>query len=61
MKQKTLIISFFECKNTFVKEECLDEQGKINYDKLKPVLFEMPTYQYLSTGEVLGKCLKLEK
>lgn len=48
-------------KNTFVKEECLDKQGKINYDKLKPVLFEMPTYQYLSTGEVLGKCLKLEK
>ncbi|RHO23085.1 hypothetical protein DW220_03655 [Eubacterium sp. AM18-26] len=54
------LVSFL-IKNTFVKEECLDEQGKINYDKLKPVLFEMPTYQYLSTGEVLGKCLKLEK
>ncbi|MBQ2047397.1 MAG: twin-arginine translocation signal domain-containing protein [Schwartzia sp.] len=24
---------------------------------LKPILFEMPTYEYVKTGEVLGKCL----
>ena len=23
---------------------------------MKPVLFEMPTYSYLRTGEMLGKC-----
>ena len=27
--------------------------------KGKPVLFEMPTYQYLKTGEVLGKCMSM--
>lgn len=24
--------------------------------KLKPVLFEMPNYAYLRTGETLGEC-----
>ena len=28
---------------------------------LKPVLFEMPTYSYLRTGEVIGKCMSLGK
>lgn len=23
---------------------------------MKPVLFEMPTYSYLKTGEMIGKC-----
>ena len=31
------------------------------YNILKPVLFEMPTYQYLKTGEVLGKCMSMGK
>ncbi len=47
--------------NTYVEEEHLSEQGKINYNTLKPVLFEMPTYSYLKTGEVLGKCLSFRK
>lgn len=34
----------------------LNEAGKINYQTLKPVLFEFPTYEYLKTGSVLGKC-----
>ncbi len=47
--------------NTYVAEEHLNEKGKINYDTLKPVLFEFPTYQYLRTGEVIGKCLSFKK
>ncbi len=46
---------------TYVEERCLNGQGKIDYDVLKPVLFEFPTYSYLKTGEVLGKCLSFKK
>lgn len=46
--------------NTYVEEEHLNEAGKINYQTLKPVLFEFPTYEYLKTGEVLGKCLSFK-
>lgn len=45
---------------TYVDEKCLDENGKINYGKLKPVLFEFPTYQYLKTGNIIGKCLSFK-
>ena len=38
----------------------VDEAGKINYNTLKPVLFEFPTYHYLKTGDVLGKCLSFK-
>ena len=47
--------------NTYVAEEHLNEKGKINYDTLKPVLFEFPTYQYLKTGEIIGQCLSFKK
>ncbi|HIT32204.1 MAG TPA: flavin reductase family protein [Candidatus Enterenecus stercoripullorum] len=47
--------------NTCVEEEHLNEAGKINYHTLKPVLFEFPTYEYLKTGEVIGKCLSFKK
>lgn len=47
--------------NTYVNEEYLDDNGKINYEVLKPVLFEFPTYKYLETGNVIGNCLKLDK
>ena len=30
--------------NTYVEEEHLNEAGKINYQTLKPVLFEFPTW-----------------
>lgn len=47
--------------NTYVEEEHLNEAGKINYHTLKPVLFEFPTYEYLKTGDVIGKCLSFKK
>lgn len=46
--------------HTYVAEEHLDADGKINYNTLKPVLFEFPTYHYLKTGDVLCKCLSLK-
>lgn len=46
--------------NTYVDEKYLDEKGKIDYNILKPILFEFPTYQYLKTGEVVGKCLSFK-
>ena len=36
-------------------------KGRLDYRKLKPVLFEMPTYQYLRTGEVMGKCMAFRR
>ncbi len=47
--------------NTYVAEEYLTEKGKVDYEAMKPVLFEFPTYQYLKTGEVIGKCLSFKK
>ena len=48
----------FICKitNTYVDEDSLNEKGKPDYNRLKPVLFEMPNYTYLRTGETIGKC-----
>lgn len=46
--------------NTYVEEKYLDEKGKIDYNVFKPILFEFPTYQYLKTGEVIGKCLSFK-
>ena len=47
-------------KATYVKDEYLIEGKTINYEKLKPVFFEFPTYEYLLTGKVLGKCLSFK-
>lgn len=47
--------------NTYAEEKVLNEDGKLDYHTLKPVLFEMPTYEYLKTGEVLGKCMSYGK
>ncbi len=46
----------FTITNTFVKEEFLTEDNKIDYIKASPLLFEMPTKSYISLGEVVGKC-----
>ena len=46
---------------TYAEESVLNEAGKIDYHTLKPVLFEMPTYEYLKTGDVIGKCMSFGK
>lgn len=47
--------------DTYANENVLNETGKINYDELKPILFEMPTYTYLRTGGRIGKCKTIGK
>ena len=53
----------FICKinAVYAEEAVLDANGKIDYNSLKPVLFEMPTYQYLKTGDVISSCMKIHK
>ena len=43
------------------EESVLGEQGKLDYRALKPVLFELPTYQYLRTGDVIAPCMSFGK
>ncbi len=52
----------FICKiaNTYARKDVLNNDGKLNYNVLKPVLFEFPTYSYLATGEMLGKCRQMK-
>jgi len=45
--------------NTYIEEDKLDEKSKPDYAKIKPVLFEMPTYKYLRTGDIIGDCAKM--
>ena len=58
---KTEGFESFICKiaATYAEETVLDDSGRLDYSVLKPVLFEMPTYQYLKTGEVLGQCMSM--
>ena len=50
-----------EIQHTYAEESILSAAGKPDYDVFKPVLFEMPGYTYLRTGETIGKCMKLRK
>ena len=34
--------------------------GKPTWTLVKPMLFEFPTYEYLKTGDILGKCLSFK-
>ena len=56
---KTEGFESFICKIEAVHadEAVIGENGKIDYHLLKPVLFEMPTYEYLRTGDIIGKCM----
>lgn len=47
--------------NTYAIPDVLDNDGKPDYNKLKPVLFDFTTYSYIATGEVIGQCLSLDK
>lgn len=46
---------------TYAEESVLDGKNKPDYNKLKPVLFEFPSYSYLKTGDVIGSCLTIGK
>lgn len=35
-------------------DESIITDGRIDYDRFKPILFEGPGYSYVSTGEVIG-------
>lgn len=50
-----------EPEHTYVQEECLNDKGKIDYEKTASVLFEFQSAQYLSVGKVLGKCWSIGK
>lgn len=47
--------------HVYAEEHVVNEQGKLNYRTLKPVLFEMPTYEYLRTGDIIGQCMKMKE
>lgn len=46
---------------TYVEESKLDENGKPDYEKIAPVLFEFPTYSYVASGKIIGKCLSFKE
>ncbi|HIT60264.1 MAG TPA: hypothetical protein IAC33_03245 [Candidatus Fimousia stercorigallinarum] len=46
---------------TYAEESVLIADQKIDYPTLKPILFEMPTYEYLKTGDVISKCMSFGK
>lgn len=45
--------------NTYADEAILTEKGKVDFGAFKPVLFEMPGYTYLATGDVIAPCRKV--
>lgn len=47
--------------HVYADEEVVNEKGKLDYRTLKPVLFEMPTYEYLRTGDIIGNCMKIRE
>lgn len=47
--------------HTYADETVVNEKGKVDYNTFKPVLFEMPNYTYLRTGETIAPCLSFAK
>lgn len=47
--------------NTYVSKGMTDAKGKPDWAKIKPILFEMPSYKYIHTGDIAGDCMKLGK
>lgn len=47
--------------HTYAEESILNTFGKIDYGSFKPILFEMPGYTYLKTGDIAAKCMTLGK
>lgn len=47
--------------HTHAEEDVLSENGKIDYEKVRPILFEMPTRTYLKTGNKVADCWSIGK
>ena len=47
--------------STYVETTMLGDNGKIDYMKIKPILFDMPNYEYIRIGERIGDCLTFSK
>lgn len=45
--------------NTYAAPDVLDADGKLDYTRLKPVLFVFPTYSYIATGEIIWQMPEL--
>ena len=45
--------------HTYAEESILNDAGKIDYNVFKPILFEMPGYTYLKTGDTVARCMTL--
>ena len=69
IKMELEIVDIYECNgfnnficsiaNTYVSEDKLDENGMIDYNRMHTVLFEFPTYSYIMSGDIIGKCRKM--
>ena len=46
---------------TYADDAIVTEDGKVDVAALSPVLFEMPTYAYLRTGEKVADCLSFAR
>lgn len=42
----------YTIENTYVAEEHLNEKGNVDYETLKPVLFEFPSFKEISVKEI---------
>jgi flavin reductase (DIM6/NTAB) family NADH-FMN oxidoreductase RutF len=47
--------------NTYVREDALSENGKIDFEKIHPILFEMQQTRYLRSGDAAGRCWNIGK
>ena len=47
--------------STFVRDDVLTENGKIDFEKIHPILFEMQQARYLRSGDAVGRCWNMGK
>ena len=46
---------------TYVREDVLSENGRIDFEKIHPILFEMQQARYLRSGNAVGRCWTIGK
>jgi flavin reductase (DIM6/NTAB) family NADH-FMN oxidoreductase RutF len=47
--------------DTYVREDVLSEDGKIDFARIHPILFEMQQTRYLRSGDAVGRCWDIGK